>query len=300
MIHKRFAILAGSILGIALLAGGCDKKDDSAAGPAPTALSPVTNLKAYSASATSVGLNWTATTSASSADFSDYQVTVKQGGAVVGTPATVAKTQTATVISGLTEGTIYTFEVVARAVSGSTTSTSSEAATIQWSPAKRLTQDSGLPIKVYETTSSVGGSGLIFYNPAVSGPQAVPQNTSTIDMYVHTEPAGVSMKSASEYNAAWHYTRFSTFTVNTASLDDPQTVPPDTSTFTQTIVTIDSAAVTASRIYYFKGNDGNYGRLLVKMNPVTNSLVWGTSPDQYLNMEISYQSMPYVRFAKTK
>ncbi len=296
---KAFLLLGGII---AVLQIGC--KEDPIL-PPKTALAAVTNLSAYSADSNTVGLQWKASTDSSRSDLASYQVTVKRGTATV-TTVTVNKVSSSSVVTGLAPG-IYTFEIVATATSSSENYTSSSAASVVWSPAKRISSEGGIDIKVYETTSSTGfPSGLIFlYPPANVGPKTVSisipgADALLIDLYVRTESnSGVSLRSAHLFNPLWRITRFSSVAYSVASLDDPRPTPPDTTTYasTNTVITIDSTAASTSRVIYFKGNNGNYGRLLLKRSP-NGTLIWGTSPEQYLNVTISYQTQAYNPYAK--
>jgi len=298
MRNTRFA-LSVALAAFAVVLISC--KEDTT-GPGATKLRPISNLAAYSKSDTEVGLTWSASPDAANAD--EHHITVKLGPDTVATVA-VPITLTNRVIGGLIEGRIYTFSVIVEAHGG--TYAPSDPVTIQWSPARRITTDFPLPeIKVYETSSAAFPSGLIFYNAPTNSSKTVSianpgADSLRIDVYVRTESNNaVSLRSAHLFRSTWRITRFSSVHRDADSLDDPRPQPPDTTTYASTnfSVTIDSVAVTSSRIYYFKGADGNYGRILIKRNPSNNTLIWGTSPDQYLNVQISYQTVPYNPFAK--
>jgi hypothetical protein len=210
------------------------------------------------------------------------------------------------VVVGLTEGVIYNFEVVAEVIAGSSDYENSNPVTIKWSPAPRLVDDNfGLPIKVYETSSSSSfGSGLILFDPGLSKPKVVSVaspggDALLIDAVLYTGTNNsVSLKSASMYNASWKLTRFSSVVRSATSLDDPRATPPDSTTYSATSIQFDSVTVASSQIYYFKGDNGNYGRILVQRD-ITGRLIWGTSGEQYLNLIISYQTVPYNPYSKT-
>jgi hypothetical protein len=251
-----------------------------------------------------VGLAWTPTPDASLAEFQDYEITVRRGSTLEQT-VTAAKNATGTQVNSLIEGNIYTFEVVARAAASSNY-TNSPMVSIEWSPAKRLENEQGLPapIKVYETSSSSSfASGLIFYRASMGAPHTVSivgADSSLIDVYVKTEAGNaVSLNSSSVFRPGRRITRFSTTVRNDSTLNNPQALPPDTSTFNNFSILIDSLASATSKIYYFKGNDGNYGRILVERNPANGTLIWGSSPEQYLSMRLSYQSVPFNPYAKS-
>jgi hypothetical protein len=98
----------------------------------------------------------------------------------------------------------------------------------------------------------------------------------------------------------WRATRFSTTPPREVlSLDDPTGAPPDTTTYTLSTILVDSTTtVGASRLYYFKTDNANYGRLLLKRNPARGNLIWSSSPEQYINIVISYQSQARNPYSK--
>jgi hypothetical protein len=289
------------VLVAALMLGGCKKDEDGTGpGPSPTIYAP-TNLKAFSASATSVGLQWVLSASESEQTFNNYMLRVKDAsGALVRTDA-VAKGTLTKLVAGLTEGVIYTFVMRSTTTSGALSSDSAE---VKWSPARRYENESGSPppIKVYETSSSSSyASGLIFFKPALAGPQTVSivgSDSALIDVYVKTEANNaVSLNSSHIFRSGRRITRFSTIVRNDSTLDNPQAIPPDTSTFNNSSYLVDSVQVSSSRILYFKGNDGNYGRILIERS-TAGRLIWGTSPEQYLSLRISYQSVAFNPYSK--
>ena len=104
-----------------------------------TKLSGVSNLRAFSVGANSVGLIWLASPDANKSEYVDTKITAKVGVAEWST-RTVPKTLTDSVIviESLNEGTVYSFELVCKAASSSENFTDSDPVTIQWAPARRL------------------------------------------------------------------------------------------------------------------------------------------------------------------
>ncbi|MEK6650053.1 MAG: hypothetical protein AABY75_03695 [Bacteroidota bacterium] len=90
-------------------------------------------------------------------------------------------------------------------------------------------------------------------------------------------------------------------TRNAASLNDPAVAPPDTTTYSSgnTSFSIDNSSIATSKILFFKANDGNYGRLLVKRQS-NGTLIGGTSPDRFLELEVSYQTTPYNPYSRRR
>ncbi len=299
-------------LTVAVLLFGCGKDDSTRVVGPPggnrTPLNPVSNLEAYSASDTSVGLAWVLSSSESNPDFNNYYVRVKDATGIIVTHTVAPKGESGVVVNGLAPGVVYVFEVSAAAVFGSSTYMSSVSRSIRWAPARRMdTLATGQAINVYETSDSSGiHSGLVFYDPVSGMPKVVSTSNPgadslSIDLYIRSESIhNVSMRSPSLLHPTWKRTIFSTAIGEPAdSLDDPRYSPPDTALYRITSIIIDSAASPASEIYYFKTDDGHYGRILLKLNPGNNTLIWGKSPAQYLTMEISYQTIPYNRYSKS-
>ncbi len=300
------AIVTAAVLHLA----GCDANATDGGTPT-TNLDPVSNLEAYSASVTSVGLVWTPSPAARTADMQDHQVRVLSvpAGTLL-TTFTVAKTESSFVVTGLTEGTKYQFDVIVRPTSAATGKGNSSNASVIWSPARRLpTEAGGFPIKVFETASPSFPSGLIIFKgtaplaTSVQNPSPL-SDTLLLDLYLKTETSSlVLLRSAHQYTGRVlpRITRFSSVTRNAASLNDPAVAPPDTTTYSSgnTSFSIDNSSIATSKILFFKANDGNYGRLLVKRQS-NGTLIGGTSPDRFLELEVSYQTTPYNPYSRRR
>lgn len=279
---------------------------DSTTDAGKTALNPVTNLKAFSVDNTSVGLKWTKSTSENITDFDKYEIKIKRGDSTISTQF-VSKGTDSVIISNLINGIIYDFFVIAKATSTSKDYVDSEPAQVRWSPAWRFVSENTYPIQVYERTSSTGyASGLIFYYTSLAAPpqpktvSLLSADSSLIDVFIDSKGASnIAISSSHLYRANRRITRFSTVEYNSETLNFPQVQPPDTTTYTRFEIPIDSVTVTSSKIVYYKGSNGNYGRILIKRNPLNNTLIWGSSPEQYVRLEISYQSVPYNPYSKT-
>ncbi len=280
----------------AILAVNCNKSDENnpVTPNLPTLHAP-TNLRAYSASQTSVGLLWDLSSSESDTAFLNYAVTVTNPAGSLVTAKSVAKGSVSTEVTGLTEGIIYTFVVRAAGTSGIR---SADSASIQWSPAKRLTTDdvNGPPIQVYEFASTLGASGLQFYSTSAGAAltqSLVSGNPDRVlsDVYLASNQDGsISLNDISLVLSSSKSTHLSTVTRDATDLDDPQLVPPDASTYTLLTYTIPSGTVSASKILYAKSiTDNRYVRILIQKNQGTNRLFSGTSPDRYLTIQLSYQ-----------
>lgn len=316
MVHYRLLFLSALLLAVVwIFQTGC-KEENAEEPPAKPKLAPLTNLRAYSAAEVgSVGLRWNSSVDSANAQFLEIQITVKDGNTVFSL-LNVPKTITDTVVRSLVDGTIYTFEVMAKApTSSSALVSNSDPAVIRWAPARRFTTTSGNEIRLYETTAGRGDtlnpSGLSFLDPSTQEPKRISMSNPRadsllIDIFVQTDNANsVSLQSANNYGGvnarpSLRVTRFSSASQDVASLNDPRVAPPDTNSYLAGITSrgIDASPVTSSRIYFFRSYSGNYGRILVKQDPATRSLIWGTAPNRFLNLEISYQTRAGVPFAK--
>lgn len=296
-------IAAGVITVLVLIMAGCDK-DDSPSGPGQTTIRGASNPRAFSASATSVGVTWTASPDEGRSEVQNpaYRIVARDtlGGS---SQLTAVKGQTSALFTGLVEGRVYTF-TISMLVSGAV---SNDSVSVKWAPAKRREGEgtSTAPIQVFETASSSFPSGLDVYSTTEDGPvtrSLTGSSNSLIDLFVYTEPGSQDLliRSAhlSSVIATPKTTFFSTFSSNTDDLNDPQSVPPDASTYSTAEVRISGAAsgATTGRVIYGRTQENNYFRMLVTRNGT--SLVFGTSPDRFLTVKISYQSVsgvPYVR-----
>jgi len=296
------------VLGLAILMGailvGCDSSDDPAAPPATTIAGP-TNLRAYSASETSVGLAWVASADENSSSVLNpaYTIRVKDSaGANILQTVTAVKGQTSLIVSGLTEGAVYRFVAKTNVASGAVTN---DSVTVRWAPAKRREGEgtSTTPIQVFETASSFP-SGLDVFNTTSNGPvtySITGANNSLVDLYVATDASSQDLlvRSASLSTIGTPKTTFfSTVTHNADDLNDPQVAPPDASTFSTLEVRISGAATgaTTGKILWGRTQENNYFRILVERNGA--SLFFGSSPDRFLKAKISYQSVPGVIYAR--
>lgn len=306
--NKIILILITVFISSLFIIGCSSEKDPVSPDPTPdkTKVKPVTNPLAYSLNNTSVVVKWTKSADENLPDFDGYLVRILTTNNTLVRERTVNKSLDTLTVTDLTVGTIYNFEIIAKAQSNSTKYINSNAVTIQWSPAWRFDTEGTIPIKVYESSSSTGfASGLIFYNPSTQQPKTVSllsADSSLIDVYLFTVSgtSNVELRSSHLYRANRKITRFSTVAYDVNTLNDPRNTPPDTTTYTKFEWRIDSVAVSTSKIIYFKGNNGNYGRILIERNPSNGTLIWGSSPEQYLQVRLSYQSVPYNRFSKQR
>ncbi|MDP2209362.1 MAG: fibronectin type III domain-containing protein [Bacteroidota bacterium] len=264
-------------------------------------LQPITDLMSFSVSNTSIGFKWTKSANETHTDFLNYVLKVAKPNKVVVQEITVPKGTDSVIVTGLENGVIYTSEITAFASPTSLVFTASDPVKIKWAPAWRFDQINTNPINVYETSSSPDSmSGLIIYDPVSKQSKTeklLGIDSVLIDFYIHTVPdtldrtSRVALRSSHLFRKNRKFIRFSTVNENSETLENPQLAPPDTSTYSLFEFSVDSVATPTSKIHYFRAKPGNYGRLLIMRNPDNGTLLWGTSPAQYLRFKISYQSV---------
>jgi hypothetical protein len=301
---RHFPFTAPGAIALLVLSGlsfiSCSGDDN----PVDTStLSAPTNFRAYSATHTSVGLAWTLSSTESAAEFAGYALrATAPGGAQVAyellNPGAAAFT-----VTGLTEGTVYTFVLHSRNTDGAL---SSDSVSVQWAPARRLLTEGTVPIQVYEFASLSGKSGLQFYSSVTQGPQThslLASNTTRIlaDVYVTTnqdQTMSIASMNLSGIGGA-KTTQFSTFTRQSSTLDDPQQAPPTSATYTSSAFVIPSGNASTGLVVYARSvTENKYVRILVQRNAANGTLYYGTSPDRYLTLVLSYQDIAGVIYAK--
>jgi len=294
LVKRIVPLLLVSLL--AFITVQCNKDENNPVTPPVTTLKAPTNLRAYSASISSVGLLWDLSASESDTAFVNYALTVKNSLGSTVASQSITKGNPTTTVTGLTEGVIYTFVLRSAGTGGAL---SPDSASVVWSPARRLTTDStnGPPIQVYEFASTLGASGLQFYSVSSGSARVQSLNVSNpdralSDVYVQTNNNGsISLSDlASSGLGNPKNTRFSTTVRDATDLDDPMLAPPAIGTYTLVTVPIPSTVATQAKILYAKSvTDNKYVRILLKMNLGTNLLYSGTSPNRYITVQLSYQ-----------
>lgn len=282
----------------------CDEDDDNPITSDPDVAAP-TNLMAASDDG-AVVLSWTPSVDESADNFGSYDIVVLNLATnETGTPISAGKGVSSAVINGLTNGVRYQFTMRSVTTLGNQ---SSDFATIEWSPAVRQTTDNnGLPIKVYATTSTNFNSAIDLYNDNGEA-EVIPQAGQTFkdrgDLYVYASSANstLSIISPAEANNQGLETQFSNATpVDVDDLDNQlASEPPAGSTYTQKDITLDNGGVNSGRIYWgrlVRGTDYFYFRMLIKKG-TNGKLVQGTGNDRFIEMNVSFQNAPNNPFAK--
>lgn len=294
-------------LAIALLLAvpftACDE-DDNPITTDPEVAAP-TNLEAASAHG-AVFLSWSPSVDEDESNFGTYDITIlNKATNETLAPRTAAKGISSIRIDGLTNGVRYQFTVRSVTTLGNA---STDFATVEWSPAfRQTTDDNGLPIKIYATTSSQYFSAVDLYNAngdAEVIPQAGQEFQDRGDLYLHAESttSPVSLVSPAEANNQGLVTQFSSATpVNADNLDDQlASEPPANGSYTLKQITLDAGNVGTGRVYWgrlVRGGDHFYFRLLIKKG-ANGQLVQGSGSDRFVEMVASFQNAPNNPFAK--
>ncbi len=301
---KSFACVLAVFFAVLALGGGCSKEENTLV-YSKTKLKGVTNLRAFSAGANSVGLIWSPTPDTSNDQFIAIKVTARVGTTEWSSTTLPKNTaETFVVMDFLNEGTVYTFEVVCKAADNSANYTDSDPARITWAPARRLNNDNA--VKVYEVAAP-DSNGLQLFDGI--GPHVfssrVPAYQPIIDVVLDSTASGiVIMKSAhlNRFGGGTRRTKFSTFDTLASTFNYGRVAPPDPSTYVRDSIFIGPEIITSGRVYYVVTQDGNYARILLEKNSPTpgepGSLLFGQAPNRYLRIRVSYQTSAGVIYAK--
>ncbi|MBN1448053.1 MAG: fibronectin type III domain-containing protein, partial [Bacteroidetes bacterium] len=290
---KAFKVLKtlAVVLLLAVPFTACDEEDNPVTTD-PDVAAP-TNLKAASGDGT-IFLSWTPSIDETADNFGGYDITVLNKSTNDTDTKFAGKGVNYITISQLSSGRMingvrYQFTIRSVTELGKT---SSDFATVEWSPAFRQNTDAmGLPIKVYATTSTQFNSAIDLYN-ANGNAEVIPQIGQTFqdrgDLYVYAAgtSGSLSLVSPAEANNQGLQTQFSNATpVNADNLDDQlASEPPADGTYTLKQIDIADAGVSTGRVYWgrlVRGSDHFYFRLLIKKGS-NGKLIQGSGNDRYI------------------
>jgi hypothetical protein len=263
-----------------------------------------TNLKAASADG-AILLTWTASYDESADNFGSYELSIlnKSTNETLA-PRTAGKGITSIRVDGLTNGVRYQFTLRSLTNLGKE---SSSFASVEWSPAVRQnTDNNGLVIKVYATTSSFN-SAIDLYNDAFKA-EVIPQSGQVFrdrgDLYVYAAgtTSALEIISPDQANNKGMETQFSSSTpLDFDNLDGQlSSDPPAEGTYNLNKLTIATGSATSGRIYFgriIRGTDKFYFRMLIKKGS-GGSLIQGSGNDRFIEMAVSFQNAPNNPFAK--
>lgn len=298
---------------LALVAVSCNTNDDPV-DPNGTAPNAPTALKAQSRSETSVALSWDAP--AGGVTPTGYRVYFNISGQVTKDSLAIAGASTTTaVLTALTEGKVYDFSVAA--VNG--TVVGSATAALPWAPARRAGMTT--PIRLYSSNSLTFGSGLALFDVAAPAVLKVAQGGQwdlAFDDAVFTDHPDATISSPGQtgyveddgtgklvfsngQEAKVVYLGRVTGSVN--SLDDiwetqhlnDATLAANRET---TLPLVSSGSDGFGFVFASKDQSNgkfNYGKAVVLRT--NGKFIQGSSPDQYIELQISYQTADDVPYA---
>lgn len=269
------------------------------------------NLMALSVNETTIHLKYDKSASETNSLFQDYFLTYWEIGAT-GNPMTmaVAKGVNPIAVTGLSEGKIYQFELVARYTNNENSETSAK---VKWSPAARFIKTvNEAPIRIYETASDFG-SGLQIYFANEDGPRArTTKDGAEWDLGVRTVGNTIMFGSATKLEYNYTGTPQPTFMLNDYFLADALNSVFDSKAmdegdrntmYTERTIDLATVAGTQNAIFYVrKYQPGktryNYAKIMVERD-ASGGFLHGNTPNRHLIMHISYQKVEDVPYAKT-
>ncbi|MBX3043417.1 MAG: fibronectin type III domain-containing protein [Candidatus Kapabacteria bacterium] len=310
--NKLFILLTALAMSIFVFSA-CE---ESGVDPDPTPQpkpSPASNLQATSINESTVHLMYQISPSESNTLWKDYEISWREdGGPTAGDSKVVLKGTNPIEVTGLTEGKVYIFTLVARYTNDSISSP----ITVRWSPATRFVKNvNDESIKVYETASNFGSGLQIFYE-AEGAPRArTIDNSKDWDLALRTVDNKIVFSSATKsgYIFASGQTPDPTFiykdyfTAN--SLDDifDSRAMDDgarNNEYSELSFDITNFTNPTNIIFYVrKYQPGqtryNYAKVMAKRPAGGGSFLQGSGTNRYIEFEISYQKTPDVPYAKT-
>jgi len=314
MLKNKFLLLLSSFAVIAIMMVSCDSNTvDPDPDPQPKP-SPASNLQATSINATTIHVKFEDSPSESNLLFKDYQLSWKEdGGPTVGDSKVVlANDPNIVEVTGLTEGKVYLFTLVARYTNDSI----STPITVQWSPASRFTlNNNDDEIKVYETSSNFGSGLQMFYESDGAPRVRTVANGKDWDIALDTRDNKIIIASASKvgYNFPTGQTPEPTyfykdyFTASSLNeIFDSRAMNDGDRNSNYSELTFDLSTFTDNKsviFYVRKYQPGqtryNYAKVMLKRPASGGSFLQGSTPNRYVLFEISYQKTADVPYAKT-
>lgn len=291
-------LCAVGVFGLTIISSGCSSNTNA---PAVTIPNPVRSLQALSVDSTTVRLRWRASTS--EANVTSYRVTVTpmSGG---GSPSIVTVSRfnpadTGAVylanIGGLRLGAQYTFNVQAR-----TADTVSAGSAITWAPAIRIrTTTTGAPIRLYESASAFASAIRFQGGVAAPTPIADRAEAARADLAIATPTSSMPNDSLLFGTPSRLYsitggrltlldnTGYYTGVDSLNQIYEPAAISGNfVAGFYGTRISMLRGGV----LFYCRTADGNFTKVFARA--VNGSIVQGTAPNRYIEVELSYQPIP--------
>ncbi len=311
--NKFFAFLSLTVFAVLFLVS-CE---EDVVGPDPgdkPKPSPASNLQATSLNATTILLTYEISPSETNTLFKDYLLTWKEAnGPTAGEEKVILKGTNPFEVTNLTEGKVYEFTLVARFTNDQVSS----AISVKWSPATRFVETvNSSPIRAYETASDLG-SGIQMFYANEEGPRVRKvANGKDWDFGIRTSDNKIEIGSATKlaYNYPAGQKPEATFffkdyflaesldkVFDSKAMNDNLSRPDSTYkeiTFDLTKETDPKNVVFYVRKYQPGQTRYNYAKIMMKRPAGGGSFLQGTSPNRYIEFEISYQKTVDVPYAK--
>jgi len=295
---KNMLILAAS-LALVLVLTSCE--ESTTPNEPPVAPNAPTDLMATSIDNETVGLKWTAPSGGQTP--TGYVITIVDESNSSVDLSVSSATANSALVNGLDEGEVYSFTV--RAVND--TAKSAPTATIMWSPASRITT----MLRLYETASTMG-SGILM--PSTAGLTIGQGGQWDLCLDTRDDLYDIGSPTKSSYTSDEAQPKFPNGDVarvtmlgkawtNVASLDNIyESADLTQEALSETLIRFNQADADGKPFaFVVKTQSGNFAKVLVKA--AGGKILQGTTPDRYVDLEISYQSVinvPYAGIDRTR
>jgi len=265
---------------------------------------PAKQLMATSIDDKTVKIKWTPSDEESSSNFIGYWLFVYPTNSQPGDYLEIQKGSTNYTIGGLTEGTVYNFDLYAvKNYSGKTLL--SQKVTIQWSPATRfITNINDDAIKLYESASTFG-SGLKLYDETGGAPKGLKVSSGNEwDLGLYTEGSVIEFGSAknilqkySSYTGTTKKVEIASQYIEANSLDevfDSQAL--SAKSFSERTFDLAQIQTNKNIVFIVRTNPPsyNYAKVMV-LNK--GGFLQGNPNNRYIEVIVSYQKVPGVPYA---
>ncbi|MFC2130632.1 fibronectin type III domain-containing protein [Bacteroidota bacterium] len=264
-------------------------------------VAPPTNIMATSIDDKTIALEWTLSADDASNSFVGYRLFINTESPIDYDP----HTSTAT-IENLTEGMVYTFDLYAIGTYG-TEELISEVTSVQWSPASRFIEDFDEgPLRLYESASTLYGSGLQLYNTEDEAPKNLKvAGGDDWDLGLYTSGGVIEFGSAanilaqySSYSGTPKKCEISSTYYEVSSLSevyDSQALDLGHE-FSEGIIDLEALNTMMNVVFIVRTNspEWNYAKVMVINN---GGFLQGTADNRYIEVEVSYQKVSGVPYA---
>ena len=274
---------------------------------------PPSNILATSLNSQSVLIKFDISPSESENYFKDYKIRWNEiNNTLAKDSMLVSKGKNPIVITGLTEGKIYEFSLISRFSDKSVSTQIS----VVWSPSSRFTENhNDALIRIYESNSNFG-AGLQIFSLADGAPRIrTVANGRYWDIALRTTDNKIIFGSATkiEYQFPTGQTPDPTYFYKdyflANSLDelfDSRTMNDGErdNEYSEKLFDITNIGGTGNLIFYARkyqpGNTKyNYAKIMIKRVNGSSHILQGSSPNRYVELEISYQKTPGLPYAKS-